>query len=51
MIKKALIHIALNTNLLVMDFSRNMSINDLLISAKNTGAARTDLSGDHTSLK
>ena len=34
MVKKALIEIALNSNILVMDFTRNLSYNDLLISAK-----------------
>ena len=50
MVKKALIEISLNTNILVMDFTRNMNISDLLISAKGT-----DLHGkedsDHVSLK
>ena len=36
MVKKALIEISLNTNILVMDFTRNMNITDLLISAKGT---------------
>lgn len=38
MVKKALIDISLNTNILVMDFTRNMNFNDLLISAKGTSA-------------
>ena len=37
MVKKALIEIALNSNILVMDFTRNLSYNDLLISAKGPG--------------
>ena len=36
MVKKALIEIALSSNILVMDFTRNLSYNDLLISAKGT---------------
>ena len=36
MVKKALIDISLNTNILVMDFTRNMNFTDLLISAKGT---------------
>ena len=43
MVKKALIDISLNTNILVMDFTRNMNITDLLISAKGTSA---DVSGN-----
>ena len=39
MVKKALIEISLNTNILVMDFTRNMNINELLISAKGTTGA------------
>ena len=38
MVKKALIDISLNTNILVMDFTRNMNFNDLIISAKGTSA-------------
>ena len=34
MVKKALIEIALSSNILVMDFTRNLNYNDLLISAK-----------------
>lgn len=41
MVKKALIEISLNTNILVMDYTRNVSYSDLLISAKGT----TDLTG------
>ena len=36
MVKKALIDISLNTNILVMDFTRNMNFTDLIISAKGT---------------
>ena len=39
MVKKALIEISLNTNILVMDFTRNMNINELLMSAKGTTGA------------
>ena len=38
MIKKTLIDIALNTNILVLDFSRQISYLDLMMSAKETSA-------------
>lgn len=38
MVKKALIDVALRSNLLVMDFSKNIGVNELLISAKGTGS-------------
>ena len=50
MVKKVLIEIALNTNILVMDFTRNMNISELLISAKGAGGI-DDGESDHTSLK
>ena len=50
MVKKALIEISLNTNILVMDFTRNMNFSDLLISAKGTNLTAKDDS-DHISLK
>ena len=51
MVKKALIEISLNTNILVMDFTRNMNITDLLISAKGTDLANNNESDQHNSLK
>lgn len=46
MIKKSLIDVALRTNLLVMDFGKNLTVNDFIISAKGTGSqANTD--NDH----
>jgi len=46
MIKKSLIDVALRTNLLVMDFGKNLAVTDLIISAKGTGSqANTD--NDH----
>lgn len=50
MVKKALIEISLNTNILVMDFTRNMTISDLIISAKGTSVDVAEDS-DHMSLK
>lgn len=38
MVKKALIDVALRSNILVMDFTKNMEVNELLISAKGTGS-------------
>ena len=38
MVKKALIDVALRSNILVMDFTKNMAVNELLISAKGTGS-------------
>ena len=38
MVKKALIDVALRSNILVMDFTKNMGVNELLISAKGTGS-------------
>ena len=46
MVKKALIEIALSSNILVMDFTRNLSYNDLIISAKGTN---NDLGNAETS--
>ena len=51
MVKKALIEISLNTNILVMDFTRNMNISDLLISAKGTDVGNGNNESDHISLK
>ena len=52
MVKKALIEISLNTNILVMDFTRNMNITELLISAKGKDHMSTNNNDtDHTSLK
>ena len=51
MVKKALIEISLNTNILVMDFSRNMNISDLLISAKGTDIAALTGESDHIGIK
>jgi hypothetical protein len=50
MVKKALIEISLNTNILVLDFTRTMNISDLVISAKGTNLTAKDDS-DHISLK
>lgn len=50
MVKKALIEISLNTNILVMDFTRNMNISDLIISAKGTSVEFNEES-DHMALK
>ena len=51
MVKKALIEISLNTNILVMDFTRNMNITDLLISAKARDMPSNNNETDHISLK
>ena len=54
MVKKALIEISLNTNILVMDFTKNMNVAELLISAKGTAAADGSAPGgdsDHLGLK
>ena len=53
MVKKALIEIALNTSILVMDFTRNMNIHDMLVSAKGTniGGNNDNNESDHISLK
>lgn len=51
MVKKALIEISLNTNILVMDFTRNVSYNDLLISAKGTEVTGNNEQQDHLSLR
>ena len=38
MIKKALTEVALGTNLLVMDFSKNIGVSEITASAKDTGS-------------
>jgi len=44
MVKKSLIDVALRSNILVMDFTKNMDVNELLISAKGTGSHINELS-------
>jgi hypothetical protein len=36
MIKKALVDVALRSNLLVMDFSKNVNVAEIIISAKGS---------------
>lgn len=50
MIKKALIDVALRSNLLVMDFSKNIGVTELMISAKGTGS-HANVDSDHRSLQ
>jgi hypothetical protein len=50
MLKKALIEVALRSNLLVMDFTKHINRNDLLISAKGAGSHYEDSSNNQKSL-
>jgi hypothetical protein len=50
MVKKALIDVSLRSNILVMDFTKNMGVNELLISAKGTGSHVNEQS-DQKSIK
>jgi AICAR transformylase/IMP cyclohydrolase PurH len=49
MVKKALIDIALRSNLLVMDFGKQLSVTELAASAKGTGS-HANIDSDHKSL-
>ena len=51
MIKRALIDVALRSNILVMDFTKPMGVNDLIRSAKGTGQHIHDENSDHKSIQ